>query len=120
MSINQLDLKKLEEEGIVIGHRQEIICNRCKTIFWHTYAKTCSSCESQNNGRSYKRKSKTGKLVSYYIGMFFFPLAILAIFSYGGMVIQSIIQEVLPVISLAFGFILAIWILVSQEAINSK
>lgn len=116
MSMNELKLKMLEERtGIVVGQRHEITCNECGETFWHTWRSTCSSCEDSNN-KTYRKETELGKIVSHYIGMFFFPITIFLISSYVGFVMHSIIREILPVIPLGFGFILGVWILVSQKS----
>lgn len=101
--------------GIAYANRESVVCENCNKDFWpsSTLIRICNSCKSQARNEISRETKDTQNAISL-IGFWFVPVVILAVSSKMGMVINSLIPEVLPVIPFGVGFVIATWVVLAQ------
>jgi len=100
---------------IAYANRENAVCESCNKDFWPSSKLTriCNSCKSQARHTVSRETEDTRNAISL-IGFWFAPVLILGISSKVGMIIHSAIPEILPIIPLMVGFVIATWIVLAQ------
>lgn len=106
---------------IAYANREEVICQSCNRGFWpsSTLIRICSSCKSQARNEISRETEDIRNAISL-LGFWFVPIVVLGISSKLGMIIHSVIPEMLPTIPLGIGFIIAVWIALAQWSLSKN